>query len=388
MPLICTICAKEPHLKALIELDGEEGICDICEEKEVVLSSLSNRFFQLCKALIRFNFSEWDYNHHWGGDGLESLFYGDENLFFNESRAVSKDIYEELTNEISQGEVYEDYNKGVTIFAGYFDGQQNGLLRSIRTSHDPKLLSISKRLLTENHFNLEDELRNILLGFGDVTTTTLQAGQVLYRARTGYTARKSRLDVGFETEYHYGPYIGDDIGAPPPSIASAGRANRTGVSFLYCATNEQTAIAEIRPHPGDRVSVGGFQLKREMKAYDLSQSHLLHYFATDELLDTYVVLNTLRILMNKTITPAERSQYSITQLIADCIRQLGYDAVMFASTVGTGTNTVVFNSADAEHIDASAKVYLIDKVEYTSSSEKIVNIDQDYAEDILSITNK
>jgi len=383
MPLLCTVCAKEPHLKALIEIDGKKAKCDICEEEGIVLSSSDNRFFQLCKALVRFHFNEWDYNPHWGGDGYEQIFYGEDNIFFNESRAVSADMYEELAMDISQGAVYEEYDKGVTVFAGYFDGVQNELLRSIKTSLDPTLLSMAKRLKTENHFDLETELKEILNSFERIATTILQPEEILYRARIGYAARKTSLDSGFEMEYHYAPYSGKDIGAPSPFIASAGRANRVGVSFLYCATNEKTAISEIRPHPGDRVSVGSFRLKREMKAYDLSKSHLLHYFESDELLDTYIPLNTLRILINKTITPAERSQYSITQLITDCIRQLGFDAVIFESTVGTGTNTVVFNSSDAEYIDASARIYLVDRVDYKFSNEKIVSAEPDYVEDIL-----
>ncbi|MBB5511141.1 RES family NAD+ phosphorylase [Paraburkholderia atlantica] len=190
------------------------------------------------------------------------------------------------------------------------------------------------------------------------------------------------MDVGgFDTEWHYGPFAGSEIGAPSPTIASAGRANRAGVSFLYCATNESTAVAEIRPHPGERVSIGAFRIVRDLRAYDLSRSQLLHYFESDKFLDAYVPFNTLSILINKTITPAERSQYSITQLIADCIRQLGFDAVLFESTVGSGTNAVLFNSGDAKLLPEEGKVFLINKVEYSFVPEQTINSREEYVED-------
>lgn len=385
MPLICINCVKEPNLKALIRGDGQLGICGICGEDAQVHPSSNNRFFQLCKALIRFHYNEWDYNPHWGGDGENSLFYGCDNIFFNEDRAVKREKYDKLIINATQfGNVYEDYDKGVTIFAGYgLDGHQNILLRSIKSTFDPVLSGITQRLKVENHYALEEELKAILLRYRHVATTDINAGEVMYRARVGIEAKKSVLQAGFEMEHHYVPFTGSQIGAPSPEIASAGRANRAGVSFLYCATNESTAIAEIRPHPSDLVSVGAFRVKRDLRAYDLSQSQLLHYFESDELLDSYIPFNTLSILINKTIPPSERSQYSITQLIADCIRQLGFDAMFFVSTMGSGLNVVLFNSFDAELIKEDGQTFLIENVSYTFKSVPVVDYTMEYSEDVI-----
>ena len=43
--------------------------------------------------------------------------------------------------------------------------------------------------------------------------------------------------------------------APPAELATAGRANPRGISYLYCATDEPTCIAEIRPWKGAKVTV-------------------------------------------------------------------------------------------------------------------------------------
>ena len=48
-------------------------------------------------------------------------------------------------------------------------------------------------------------------------------------------------------EIGHQPFLGDQIGAPPPLAATAGRLNRVGVSFLYLATDKLTAAAEVGP---------------------------------------------------------------------------------------------------------------------------------------------
>lgn len=201
---------------------------------------------------------------------------------------------------------------------------------------------------------------------------------VLYRARVGFKDKKRSLSMGFETEFHYIPYKGSEIGAPPPYIATSGRVNRAGVSFLYCATEKYTAISEVRPHPGDRVSLAKILLNSDAKVFDLSSTMLLSFFDTDEMLDKLKPLNTLGFLINETIPPSERIRYSITQLIADCIRQLGFEGIAFNSTVGGGKNIVLFDQSVISQDESSAEVVSVESVEYKYRNESLVNDDDIY----------
>ncbi|MGZ4159362.1 MAG: RES family NAD+ phosphorylase [Neobacillus sp.] len=368
-------------MKELISKEGDSGECAMCGSHGQVLDSEGERFFQLTKALVRYYFSEWDYNHHWGGNGYESLFYGKDNRFFEESRAKSDEDYESVVLSITEGPVYEDYDEGVSIFAGYTDGMQNMLLRAVSTDLDPRILEISERLKTENHFNLEDDLKAILEEYRDVASLLLKKSMVLYRARVGFKEKKRRFSDGFDTEFHYTPYKGSEIGAPPPHIATSGRINRTGVSFLYCATEKYTAISEVRPHPGDRVSLAKIKLNSDAKVFDLSSTQLLGFFENDEKLDKFKPLNTLGVLINETIPPSERIRYSITQLIADCIRQLGFEGITFNSTVGDGKNIVLFDQGIASQDDSGAEVVNVASVEYKYRHEKLVNKNDEYEYD-------
>lgn len=376
MTIVCIECVKDMHLKKLIESRGSNHTCAICGENHKHIDSEDDDFFQLVKTLVRFNYSEWDYNHHLGGDGYESLFYGVDNIFFVEDRALSDEAYEELVLSITENPVYEDYDKGVSIFAGYGEGgMQNMPLRAIKSELDSDLLAASYRLRKENYFSVEDEVKSVLENYREVATRIFIPNISIYRARIGVEEKKRSLGLGVETEIHYQPYSDSKIGAPPPNLASAGRINRPGVSFLYCATDKNTAIAEIRPHPGDKVSLGVFIVQREAKLFDLSNTKLLHFYKSDKELDSYIPLNTLGLFINRTIPPSERQHYSMTQLIADCIRQLGFDGISFSSTVGNGENIVLFDSQLVKYTNHEAEVVEITEVQYAYNVAPLIQND-------------
>ncbi|WP_324743010.1 RES family NAD+ phosphorylase [Pseudomonas veronii] len=379
MPNICIRCVKDSSLKQLINDEGSLGECSLCSSNELVLDAESRRFFQLTKALVRFHYSEWDYNHHWGGNGYASLFYGQDNRFFDEGRSKSDDAYEEIVLSITDGAVYEEYDKGISVFSGYdSDGQQNMLLQSISSDLNQSILTIAERLKKENHFNLESQVKDILEEYRVVGTTSIPVDNLLYRARVGFKERKRNISLGFEAEFHYVPHVGSDIGAPPPNLAMGGRVNRPGVSFLYCATDKHTAISEVRPHPGDRVSLAELRTNRNLSVFDLSDNKLHYFCDSDEALDKYRAFNTLGVLINKAIPPSERTHYSMTQLIADCIRQIGFDGIIFNSTVGSGKNIVIFDESLVDQIQSNADIVLISEVKYEYRKEYIVGDDDDY----------
>ena len=83
---------------------------------------------------------------------------------------------------------------------------------------------------------------------------TLPTGTPFYRARRGFNPGE------------YGdrqPFQGDEVGAPPPQKAHAGRASVEGQRVLYCADQEATAVAEVRPARGHYVSIANVRLNRE-----------------------------------------------------------------------------------------------------------------------------
>ena len=56
--------------------------------------------------------------------------------------------------------------------------------------------------------------------------------------------------------------------------------------------------------------------------------------------------------------------YTLTQLIADCIRKLDFDGILFPSSVGQGDNLVLFNPAKMDYTFDNAEVVEVREVKY------------------------
>ena len=104
-------------------------------------------------------------------------------------------------------------------------------------------------------------------------------------------------------------------------------------------------------------------MRSDVKLFDLSDSQLIHFYESDEMLDKYIPFNTLTVLINKVVPPSERQHYSVTQLIADCIRQIGFDGIIFSSTVGDGDNIVIFDEQILDYTEDEKGVVKIQAVE-------------------------
>ena len=65
------------------------------------------------------------------------------------------------------------------------------------------------------------------------------------------------------------PYLIKDMGAPPKKLATHGRANPTGISYLYLGSKPETAVTEVRPHTGDIACVAEFTIVPPLTVVDL-----------------------------------------------------------------------------------------------------------------------
>ncbi len=145
-----------------------------------------------------------------------------------------------------------------------------------------------------------------------------------------------------DSEHHAPTFLGAAIGAPPPAKATPGRLNRDGVSFLYLATDEVTAVAEVRPHPGHRVSIGTFRSLRDIRIADFGAIDIADFSSSDARLDIFHFGLTISREISLPITPEDRHKYTVTQLLADIIRRQGYEGIRFPSSVAAGSNVCIF----------------------------------------------
>lgn len=62
----------------------------------------------------------------------------------------------------------------------------------------------------------------------------------------------------------------DHLGAPSPDRARAGRMNPAGISYLYLAFEQETALAEVLSGPPCAAVIAQFQTQRELQILDLT----------------------------------------------------------------------------------------------------------------------
>lgn len=145
----------------------------------------------------------------------------------------------------------------------------------------------------------------------------------------------------------------DKLGAPPKHLATAGRANSEGISHLYLASNDITAVSEIRPSKSDTVFVGRFPLNEKIKVVDFRLLSKLDVFSFSDPIRYAINLDTF-IKMSKDISKPVRSgdsklDYLPTQFIVDFIKSLNkfenteYSGIIYDSTLSSsGYNIMLF----------------------------------------------
>lgn len=146
-----------------------------------------------------------------------------------------------------------------------------------------------------------------------------------------------------------------EMGMPPKSLTPGGRANPVGIPYFYGASNIDTAIAETRPHPGNKVSIAKFNLTEPLRLINLMAPREMispleiAYQQGDEdylLKLRYDVefLAHLGEVLSTPITPhAAQLEYLPTQYLCELIKKSEFDGLMFNSSVGNGKNFALFN---------------------------------------------
>ncbi|KRI52605.1 RES family NAD+ phosphorylase [Acinetobacter pittii] len=199
-------------------------------------------------------------------------------------------------------------------------------------------------------FSRADEAK-VFFELTETLLTTYSSGDILYRARISEELLEK-----------------EKMGKPCYKIASVGRANPTGIPYLYLANNQETCIAEVRPSKGEKISIGYFKPTESMKLLDLTKprekaSFLL--FNGNDLIDALNHIALLEYFANELALPVIPSKshldYIPTQFICEFFKVVcRYDGVIFNSSFGMGVNIVLFN--DNNIICESVEYYEVTKI--------------------------
>lgn len=173
---------------------------------------------------------------------------------------------------------------------------------------------------------------------------------------------RARIMTGTEV------YPIDQMGAPPRETASHGRANPSGIPYLYLASTPRTCIAEVRPHTGEKACVAQFEIPSNLSVVDLRNPRKLvsPFFLeeTSEILQLRTDLPFLEKLGNELTRPVlPRSaaiDYVPSQFLCEFIKKQGFAGVLYSSSVSDGMNLALFDVNAAKPNGVSE--YSIDRV--------------------------
>ena len=364
---VCGDCARHSSLKKIIKADLVTGICAFCCRTDAQVRNPENiePMVMMMRALIRFYWDEFSYNSHWGGEEVLKLFDDADNPVV---KPFAADDYYYDFDEILHHPPYPEWNKGVSIYAGHDANEMRMANSAISRSTASPVDDVRRRLNASNFATIENELGALIKPFLDDLKFVLPKGETWFRARTGVEASFLRLEGGDGTIVRQ-PYMGTSIGASPNP--GNGRLNRQSRPVLYLGSNPYTALAEIRPHPGHYVSIGGFEILQDLTVADFDPDISL-FSASDERLQMYWIIHTFDRWMSTPVTPDDKVSYLITQLLAEILQAEGFHAVRFRSSVSEGVNLCIFDTTHAAFVEGHSKVNFVQRVHYKESEHPSV----------------
>lgn len=344
---------------------GQTANCSLCKANELrCVGTGRDDFLLAIKALIRYHFGEWQYHSNLGDGTLEGLFFINPNPFLKINPGQEDVEREEVI--LSFLDDVNDRQMQINVFTAYGRDIYNYYPHTAVSAGQSGIIESAKRALSEkNYFLVEDEYETILRPVMPYISSTVNAASRWHRARMGAKQRAANFNgVGAAPTYFYEPHKDKEIGSPPVGVATAGRVNRPGVSYLYLASDMATAAAEIRPHPGELVSVGSFEVTKDLRIVDLRSHDLTKLWRNDSELEMLELVIAMETVFATAAPPSNRSAYTLTQFLGEIFRRLEFDGVLFRSTVGDGDNLVVFNPANAVWINGSSRAIDVKKVNY------------------------
>jgi hypothetical protein len=184
---------------------------------------------------------------------------------------------------------------------------------------------------------------------------------VLYRARRGY---KTQSHENGRSEI-CAPYTDEEICAPSTELATDGRVNRIGFSVLYLSENERTAIHEVRPNPGDKVSIAQFRVNKGLEIANLFD---LDFISLSQDEDMAAILNgiaTLSKMFSEPVGSSGKHLYLPTQLFCERLIRNGINGICYKSSFTGDRNVALFGTNSASFIQKSSRLFDVKSIEVT-----------------------
>lgn len=333
----CPNCFSDSFLNSCIKaMSNKKGQCSFCKAKNAILippEALTDYFDSLLEI----------YKENINGQPLNQLIQNDWAIF-----ALSKTSQQQkLLNAITQNPNLSKLN-----FSPKYPQDKANI---------EKWHLFAEELKHKNRF-LPEEVpeKELFIEFGPLLGVIIKKEtQKFYRARVNEEGKQYSLK---------------EMKKPPATKAQNGRANPLGIPYLYVASTAETAIAEVRGHKGESVTVIEFNIKSKLELFDLREpkNTISPFERIDEIESIYKHMPYLTLLgdeLSKPVIPSKANlEYLSSQYLCEMIKQIGYHGIIYKSSIADGNNYVIF--ADKRLRVGPIRQYRITDMEFKSELVK------------------
>lgn len=318
----CTECFYDAQIREIIDRNNQIGDCDFCRKTGVNIYYVSKEtdLFELIAEVVGI------YEEFENGEPLYQLLINDWNIFNKESSGANK-LVEEFCLRIFEN---SGINPNVKFRIPSSAIENYGIFGGHTWEEFSNAIKRKNRF--HNNFFRADQFATFLT----YTTKKYLKGTNLFRARIW------NENKGFDV---------NEMGAPPCNKGKTGRVNPEGIGVLYLASDEQTAISEVKANAFDFVSIGKFRLLKDINIVNISSlnsiSPVLYTSGLESLTANMKIFNEIAKEIEKPLRRTDsKLEYLPTQYIVEFIKSKGYAGVEFKSTMSyDGHNIAVFDES-------------------------------------------
>ncbi|MAO10892.1 MAG: hypothetical protein CMC07_08425 [Flavobacteriaceae bacterium] len=318
----CVDCFTSSYLISIIDGDDRTGKCDFCytENTSIYSARELSDFFR----------------------NILSLYVPDKDSDSTISELLKEDfdfISKNVTNptNLLKAIFEEEMDDLRELFKNNVSFQNKSLLEAESNNLHNIWNDFKNEIKFENRYHIQNtlDLEKLKTYFlHESFYKNIKKGRIFFRCRV---SDKN----GFPCE---------KMGNPPtPELASAGRANPKGISYLYVADSLETSMYETRASLFDYVSVGEFKLKEDIKILNLRnpKDDPIYWSEIEEIENYLIYIPFIQTLQKELSLPIRKRDkildYIPTQYISEFIKSLGFDGVEYQSSLNKeGYNIAVF----------------------------------------------
>lgn len=338
----CQNCFNSRYLHEIIQSDPRTGNCDFCNSVGVSIYEPRELlpFFNNILALYQVDDeSETDIIQLIEKDFEKGIFSDKVNDKKSLLRAISEPEIMTLVNLL---------DKNVSSILE----RQNQIAKSERIHTIWEHFKHEIKNVNRFHIKNAIDLEKLKLFFeNEAFHSKIRRGKIFYRSRI---SNKEGFNIS-------------EMGPPPSELATSGRANPKGISYLYVSDEKLTSIYEARATLFDYVSIAEFRLEDDLRVLNLRQPiYDPISWAEQEAIDDYLIyipfIKTLQLELSLPIRSRDKEiDYLPTQYLSEFIKSLGFDGVEFQSSLRKeGYNIAIFNTEKLSGI--GVKVYEISEI--------------------------